>query len=176
MRPSSRVARIGAYFVDFVLVWIVGFVLGRFGFLYILLVLVYFVGLTYYKGATLGKMFFGLRVVGDKKQKLGVWQVVLRETVGKFVSGIVLGLGFVWILFDVKRQGWHDKIANTRVIEEKALDDLRKILAYIFSALFVMLVLLGLFGWLVSFALFTVNPSLQIQKAQLQQQQLQNSY
>jgi hypothetical protein len=36
---------------------------------------------------------------------------------GYFVSGIVLSLGFLWATFDSRRQGWHDKIARTYVIE-----------------------------------------------------------
>jgi hypothetical protein len=40
---------------------------------------------------------------------------VLRY-VGYLVSGIVMSLGFIWILFDRKRQGWHDKLARTYVV------------------------------------------------------------
>jgi uncharacterized RDD family membrane protein YckC len=29
---------------------------------------------------------------------------------------IVAGLGFLWIVFDEDRQGWHDKIAGTLVV------------------------------------------------------------
>ena len=35
---------------------------------------------------------------------------------GYIVSGFVLYLGFIWIAFDPKAQGWHDKIAGTVVI------------------------------------------------------------
>jgi uncharacterized RDD family membrane protein YckC len=31
----------------------------------------------------------------------------------------VLYLGFIWILFDDRRQGWHDKIADTLVVEAR---------------------------------------------------------
>ena len=30
---------------------------------------------------------------------------------------MIFDLGFIWILFDSKRQGWHDKLAGTVVIE-----------------------------------------------------------
>lgn len=36
---------------------------------------------------------------------------------GYLVSGFLLDLGFIWILIDSRRQGWHDKLANTVVIE-----------------------------------------------------------
>ena len=32
------------------------------------------------------------------------------------ISAMVILLGFVWILIDKKRQGWHDKIAGTYVV------------------------------------------------------------
>jgi RDD family. len=38
--------------------------------------------------------------------------------VGMIISGLVLLLGYIWILIDKKNQGWHDKIAGTYVIKE----------------------------------------------------------
>ena len=37
--------------------------------------------------------------------------------VGMEISGLVLFLGYIWILIDKKRQGWHDKIAGTYVVK-----------------------------------------------------------
>lgn len=34
------------------------------------------------------------------------------------VSALVLCLGFIWIAFDKKKQGWHDKVANSVVVKE----------------------------------------------------------
>jgi uncharacterized RDD family membrane protein YckC len=36
--------------------------------------------------------------------------------VGMIVAGIPLCLGYLWIIWDAEKQGWHDKIANTRVV------------------------------------------------------------
>ena len=33
------------------------------------------------------------------------------------MSGIVISLGFLWITFDRKRQGWHDKIASSYAVD-----------------------------------------------------------
>ncbi len=35
---------------------------------------------------------------------------------GYFASTIPLCLGFLWIAFDKRKQGWHDKLAGTVVI------------------------------------------------------------
>jgi uncharacterized RDD family membrane protein YckC len=44
--------------------------------------------------------------------------MLVREIVGKTISGAVFLLGYLWILFDRERQGWHDKLANTYVVQE----------------------------------------------------------
>lgn len=67
-------------------------------------------------GRTLGKMAMGTKVVNEDGRAPSLLTAFMREVIGKFVSAIVLGLGFIWILFDSKFQGWHDKIAGTYVI------------------------------------------------------------
>lgn len=78
----------------------------------------YYVGMTGYKGATLGKMLMKLEVVDENYQKITFGKAALREIIGKFVSSFVLCLGYLWVLFDDKKQGWHDKIAKTYVIKK----------------------------------------------------------
>lgn len=36
-----------------------------------------------------------------------------------YLSLIPIGLGFVWVAFDARKQGWHDKLAGTVVIRKK---------------------------------------------------------
>lgn len=36
-----------------------------------------------------------------------------------FISLVPFGLGFLWIVFDKRKQGWHDKIARTVVVNKK---------------------------------------------------------
>ena len=79
----------------------------------------YFVVLTVAFGATLGKMAFGMKVVGADGAKVGIGAVLMREIVGKIVSFVVVLIGFVWILVDDNRQGWHDKIGKTFVVRTK---------------------------------------------------------
>lgn len=44
------------------------------------------------------------------------WQLIVRY-LGYFPSALCLGLGFLWIIWDEKHQGWHDKLARTVVVE-----------------------------------------------------------
>lgn len=66
-------------------------------------------------GRTLGKMALGLRVIGPDGGNPEFLRAVLRETVGKWVSSLILGLGYLWMLWDNEQQCWHDKIAGTFV-------------------------------------------------------------
>ena len=69
------------------------------------------------KQATPGKMAVSARIVdaetGGKPSK--------KQCVGRyfayFLSAIPLGLGFLWVAFDPKKQAWHDKLAGTVVVK-----------------------------------------------------------
>jgi uncharacterized RDD family membrane protein YckC len=66
--------------------------------------------------STPGKMVMRLKVVDVKTEgKPSILQCILRA-MGYFISGMFLGLGFFWIIFDKKRQSWHDKLADTVVV------------------------------------------------------------
>jgi uncharacterized RDD family membrane protein YckC len=83
----------------------------------------YMVLLTWWTGQTLGKMLLGIRVVSAHKSNrsgtLSLGQVLLREVVGKLLSSIALGLGYIWVAFHKNKQGWHDLLAKTYVIKEQ---------------------------------------------------------
>ncbi|RYZ56787.1 MAG: RDD family protein [Proteobacteria bacterium] len=69
-------------------------------------------------GQTLGKTFFGLRVVNEDNTKaLTSGQVILREIVGKSISALLFGIGFLMMLWNPKRQTFHDKICATKVVK-----------------------------------------------------------
>ncbi len=82
---------------------------------YIIVILYFwlFIGL---KGQTLGKMVVGIKVVNAEGSIPGLGDAALREVPGKIVSSIVIYLGFLWIIWDRQKQGWHDKIASTHVV------------------------------------------------------------
>ncbi len=165
---SSRIARFAAYAVDASILLPVTVFLRVFKIPLLGLVVVYgynWILISLY-GQTLGKKFFGLRVVSNDEYKLGWGRVFIREVLGKIVSGIVLGIGFLWILFDKKRQGWHDMMVNTIVVQEKELRSGRKFLAYIMIFIFPILLFISIYLQII---LSAINPSAQIQKVSPQQ-------
>jgi uncharacterized RDD family membrane protein YckC len=77
---------------------------------------VYFIGFWTWRAQTPGMMLLGLRIARDADgTPPGLGRSILRY-IGYFVSAIVLFIGFIWIAFDSKKQGWHDKIAGTVVV------------------------------------------------------------
>ena len=66
-------------------------------------------------GATPGKMILGMRIVNAKGKYIGIPHAILRY-IGKFVSAIIFGIGFLMIIWDKKKQGLHDKIASSFVV------------------------------------------------------------
>lgn len=67
-------------------------------------------------GQTPGKMVMGIKVIRTDGSSLN-WQSAILRYVGYMVSGFVLCLGFIWIAFDERKQGWHDKMADTYVVK-----------------------------------------------------------
>lgn len=67
---------------------------------------------------TPGKMILGLIIVDKEGKKINRLKSILRY-LGYMISTIVIFLGFIWIAFDKKKQGRHDKIASTYVIKKK---------------------------------------------------------
>jgi len=68
------------------------------------------------RGATLGKMAMGLRVVTSDGQRLTFMNATGRYF-AKIVSALILGIGFLMIAFTDKKRGLHDMIASTLVIK-----------------------------------------------------------
>lgn len=70
-----------------------------------------------YRQATPGKMLFGLRVVDAQTgQPLSTGQAIGRYF-AYFIAALPLLLGLIWVAFDRRKQGWHDKLAGTVVIK-----------------------------------------------------------
>ena len=68
-------------------------------------------------GQTVGKKAMGLKVVSAETGELLDTGTAALRYVGYMVSGIPLALGFLWVLWDPMHDGWHDKIAKTKVIK-----------------------------------------------------------
>ena len=73
-----------------------------------------------YRQATPGKIAVGAQIVDAKTGGKPSTQQLLIRYVGYYVSTVPLLLGLIWVAFDPRKQGWHDKIAGTVVVRKKA--------------------------------------------------------
>ncbi|MCS7313728.1 MAG: RDD family protein, partial [Acidobacteria bacterium] len=68
------------------------------------------------RGYSLGKRMLGLRIhTVDGQSPIGMGKALVRF-LSRFLSGMCLYLGYLWALFDARRQTWHDKFAGTVVV------------------------------------------------------------
>lgn len=79
---------------------------------------VYCAGFWTLLGRTPGMMVLGLRVVAADGGAPGARRSVVRA-LGYWISAILL-IGFIWIAIDRQRQGFHDKLAGTYVVYDRA--------------------------------------------------------
>ena len=70
------------------------------------------------RGATVGKMVMGLRVVTSDGQRLRFMNATGRYF-AKILSAIILCIGFIMVAFTDKKRGLHDIIAGTLVIKTR---------------------------------------------------------
>jgi uncharacterized RDD family membrane protein YckC len=88
---------------------------GASGFLGALIVFGYAAIFWSLNGRTLGMALLGLKVVSFDGSHISIWRALIR-VIFFFISALLFFLGFLWVLGDNRRQGWHDKAAGSIVI------------------------------------------------------------
>ncbi|MBI3620051.1 RDD family protein [Candidatus Roizmanbacteria bacterium] len=72
-----------------------------------------------YDGATPGKKLLGIKIVKADGEKL-TYPVAIIRYIGYLVSAVTIfffEIGYLWIIWDKKKQAFHDKIAGTVVVK-----------------------------------------------------------
>jgi len=70
------------------------------------------------KSATPGKILLDISIVdAETGGKPSNGQLIGRYF-AYYVSALPLMLGFIWVGFDKRKQGWHDKLAGTLVVKQ----------------------------------------------------------
>lgn len=67
--------------------------------------------------ATVGKMALGLKVTDMNGDKINFMQASGRF-LGKILSSLILGIGYLMVAFTEKKQGLHDILAKTLVVKK----------------------------------------------------------
>lgn len=71
------------------------------------------------KQATPGKMVFSAKIVDRETGNPPTTGQCIGRYLSYFLAAIPLGLGMIWVAFDSRKQGWHDKLAGTVVVRQK---------------------------------------------------------
>ena len=131
-------ARFGAKIIDWVLMWAVGAVInmifygsimgptnpaqvsfptmGLVTLLNFLIPLIYQTAFLYWRGQTIGKMALGIKVVTPEGAGLGLGKCIGRP-LAEILSGCLLLIGYLMVLWDPEKRALHDRLAGTRVIK-----------------------------------------------------------
>ena len=106
--------RTGALLIDWIIVAVIAASLNM-GKSTAVLFAIYCVILWAARGATLGGIVCGLKIVRADGHAMD-WTTAFIRALGGFIAMLPFGLGFIWVAIDADRQGWHDKIAGTIVV------------------------------------------------------------
>lgn len=77
---------------------------------------VFVIGFWTWRGQTPGKMLFKMRIIKKDGSPIGLRDSILRF-VGQIIGLTLLCIGFFMIGWDRRKQGLHDKIAGTYVVQ-----------------------------------------------------------
>jgi uncharacterized RDD family membrane protein YckC len=64
-------------------------------------------------------MLLGLRIVDAEDGSAPGMRALVLRYLGYLVAALPLCLGYLWMLWDPRRQGWHDKMARTVVVRDR---------------------------------------------------------
>jgi uncharacterized RDD family membrane protein YckC len=71
------------------------------------------------KQATPGKMAVSAKIVDAKTGNAATTRQLIGRYFAYLLSFIPVCLGFIWVAFDERKQGWHDKLVGTVVVRKK---------------------------------------------------------
>jgi len=71
--------------------------------------------------ATPGKMAIHAKIVDAKTGLVPTTGQYIGRYFAQVLSLLPFGMGYIWIAFDSKNQGWHDKLAETVVVAPKVI-------------------------------------------------------
>ena len=69
-------------------------------------------------GGMEGSKIVGIKVIGETTgTPIGFGRALGRQLFAGFISSQIFYLGYLWMLWDDKKQTWHDKVVNSIVVK-----------------------------------------------------------
>jgi len=149
-------------FLFFSLLYFSFFLYFPFEFTFVVLIIIYSILSVSLYGQTVGKYLLGIAVYKKDGSKLPITHSVLRESVLKLFSGIVLFLGFFWIGFSRKKIGWHDYLGQSKVVKvenKKVFTGFFRTLAFASFTIFFANYILNFAGTIVDAKKISLSPA-----------------
>ena len=168
-----------AYSIDaiilFILNWLIGIILVYTNLSLFMLIIaqwglllgasaIYEILLTYKYGGTLGKILMNIKVVDEKGNFISFWRSTGRHF-AKYISSIILYIGFLMVLWDGNKQGLHDKMAKTYVINNNKIQINRTIRRLI--VILTILIIVGYLTYIISLAIFGFSLGIKLTSSEL---------
>ncbi len=94
----------------------------------VLLFVLNFVVLAGREGQSAGMRILGIHIARVDGRPFTIKDAAVRHLVGYPLSVAAFFLGFLWMLWDPRQQGWHDKLARTMLYVRRVLDRLRMLI------------------------------------------------
>lgn len=91
--------------------------INGFTFEYLILKVIYQTLFVYQYSATLGKILMKIQVVDAYTFEKPSFSSALNRSIFRVISEMLFYLGFVWAFYSKNRQAWHDKTAQTIVVD-----------------------------------------------------------
>ncbi len=80
-----------------------------------LITALYFVFPWKIRGQTLGMQSWKLKVVQETGEPI-TWGQAIKRILFSIISWVLVGLGFIWSVFDREKLAWHDRLSKTRLV------------------------------------------------------------
>ena len=68
-------------------------------------------------GQTWGRRIVGIKVVRTDNGQAPGWGKAIGRTLFSYISSWIFYLGYFWMIWDDQKQTWHDKVADTYVVQ-----------------------------------------------------------
>lgn len=87
--------------------------------LQVVAIALYYLPCWFYYGNTPGKILAGIEILDSTTYQPMTRKQAIARFCGYIISAIPLTLGFAWMIFDRRKQCWHDKIGHTVVLRKE---------------------------------------------------------
>lgn len=111
-----------------------------------------------------GKLLYKAHIVDATSYKEATLKQYIIRYCGYYISLLPLGLGFWWVIWDKKKQSWHDKMAHTIVVKPKIMKIQARWYITMYRIVISLLIFFMMLGFIFAYLLPEVKPLIKADK------------